>query len=392
MRYKFHIKVNSIVFAVITVITMLTNLVWTSRATAMHAGPHHSFLGGPWELVVKMGLGGDGLRFPLTVSDESKPQKLNEVLPVLKSPITIKLEQYIPDLTWETVAVRHPGGGIVAQLTVKGKNLEQPIWLSPGDPARQSVSSRIGSIAMRRLYNPDTAEALVRKIKDPKAVGILSIWSEDDNQPFECVVKAKETITLPESKYKVTVAEYVPHYTIDTETKKVTSQSDKPVNPAIHIFLTDGNKTYERWLWAKFLSSPHEREKLPFRMRFTDFNLQDKNGNYILTVASRTQAWMLMSEKGRKRLDKAVPGRSYPFADKGYSFSIEKIQDEAIIKTQWKNNSERLLRPAVVVTIEQDGTGQQTVLELNKSFHLRTKSGVLVLLYRRQPASSETAR
>ena len=391
MKSKLHIKVD-IVIAVVVFTTILITPVWTGTASAKGVGPHHSFLGGPWELVVKMGLGGDGLRFPITVLDESKPQKLDDLLPVLGSPIKVKLEQYLPDLTWETTAIQHPGGGIVARLTIKGKNLEQHIWLSPGDPSRQSVSSPIGSIAIRSLYNPNTAEALVRKLKDPKAVGILSIWSEGNNQPFECVARAKATIPLPESEYTITVADYVPHYTIDTETKKVSSQSDKPVNPAIKILINDGNKTIEQWLWAKFLSSPHEQKKLPWRMRFTDFNLPDKKGNYILAVASRTKAWMILSEKGRKRLEKASPGRSYPFADKEYSFIIEEFFDDAIIKNQWKNNSERLLHPAVVATVQQDGTGQQTVLELNKPFHLRTKSGVLVLLFRRRPASTGAVR
>lgn len=392
MKSRVPVNIVDCVFAVVAIMAMVTNPVWPSRAVAMHSDPHHSFLGDPWEIVVKMGLGGDGLRFPLMVSDESKPQKLDDVLTVLKSPIKVKLEQYIPDLTWETTAVQHPGGGIVAQLTVKGKDLEQPLWLSPGDPARQSVSSRIGSIAIRRLYNPDTAETLVRKLTDPQVVGILSVWMDEGNQPFECVAKAKKTIALPGSKYKITLAQYVPHYTIDTETKKVSSQSDRPINPAIKVLLNDGKRTVERWLWAKFLSSPHEQKKLPLRMRFTDFNLQETKGNYILAVASRTKAWMLLSEKGRRRLEKAGLGRSYPFADKEYSFIIEEFFDDAVIKNQWKNNSERLLRPAVVATIQQEGAGHQAVLELNKPFHLKTKSGVLVLLYRRRPASSGAAR
>lgn len=391
MKYSFHIVVARIVIVVVTVMTALTNPSWSVMASAMDAGPHHSFLGGPWELVVKMGLGPDGLRYPLIVSDESKPQKLEEVFSVLNSPIKIRLEQYVPDLTWETVPLVHPGGSIVAQLAVKGKDLQQSIWLSPGDPSRQSVSSRIGSVAIRRLYNPDTAEAQVRKLTDPRAVGILSVWSKDGDRPFEWVAKVKQTVRIPESKYTITVAEYFPHYSMDTDTKKVFSQSNKPVNPAVKVILNDGRKTSEQWLWAKFLSSPHEQEKLPLRMRFTDFNLDETNGHYLLVVASRTRVWVLKSEKGRKRLEKAELGQSFPFADKDYSFSVEKILDEAIIKTQWKNSSERLLRPAIVATIEQDGTDQQAVLELNKPFHLRTKSGVLVLLYRRRPASSETA-
>ncbi len=104
-------------------------------------------------------------------------------------------------------------------------------------------------------------------------------------------------------------------------------------------------------------------------------------------IAARgAKPWLLLFNKRRKRAEKAILGRFYTFADKEYSFSIEKIMDEAIIKNDWKNNSERLLRPAIIATIEQNGTGRQTVLELNKPFHYKTKFGTLVLFYRRKPA------
>lgn len=369
------------VAAAVLINSVLMGLVWAGPA-----GPHHSFLGGPWELVVKMGLEGDGLRFPLVVSDESKPQKFDTVLPVKGTPVQVRLEQYVPDLAWQTVAVEQPGGGIVAKLSVKGKDLSQDIWLNPDDPVRQSVSSAVGGVTIKRLYNPGTAEALVRGLTHPKAVGILTVWPEDSNQPFECVAKKAEPITIPGTRYKLTVLEYLPHYSIDTKTKKVFNQSDKPINPAIKVAIRDGWKTSEQWLWAKFPSSPHEKTKLPLRMRFTDFNLRgDDKGAYILAVASGTKPWLLLSKNGEKRAENALFGQPYPFADKEYSFSIEKIMDGAIIKTEWKNNSERLLCPAIVATIEENGTAEQAVLELNKPLHHKTKSGVLVLLYRRSP-------
>ena len=79
MKYRLPVNINDRVFVLVAVMAMLTSPVWPSRAVAMHGDPHHSFLGGPWEIVVKMGLGGDGLRFPLVVSDESKPQKLDSI-------------------------------------------------------------------------------------------------------------------------------------------------------------------------------------------------------------------------------------------------------------------------------------------------------------------------
>jgi hypothetical protein len=364
------------------------NLTLVDQACAAPAGPHHSFLGGPWEIVVKMGLDSEGLHFPLSVSDENKPQKLDAVLPIKGTPIEIRLKDYVPDLKWQTDAIQHPGGEIAAKLHITGKNLKQDIWLSSGDPARQSISSRIGGVAVRRIHDHNSIEALMRNLTHPRAVGILSVWSEDGNRPFEYVAKTTEKTSIPGSKYKLTVVEYMPHYSIDTETKKVVNQSENPVNPAVKVAVYDGKKTVEQWLWAKFPSSPHEKTKLPLRIRFSDFDLRGAKGKHILVVASGTTPWLLLSKNGKKRAEKVVIGRSYPFADKEYAFTIEKIMDGAIVKTEWTNGSETLLRPAVIATIKQNSTSRRTVLELNKPFHYRIKSGMLVLLYRRSQASS----
>ena len=366
----------------------LANPPLVTRASAASAGPHHSFLGGPWEIIIKTRLDGEGLRFPLTVSEESKPQKLDKVLPIKGMPIEIRLEDYVPDLKWETNAVKHPGGGIAAKLHINGKNLKQDIWLSSGDPARQSISSSIGSVLIRRLHDTNRFETLMRGLTDPKAVGILSIWPEDGSQPFEFVAKTAETINIPGSKYKVTILEYLPRIICATLYLSITSQSHIPVNPAVKVSINDGTKTFERWLWAKFPSSPHEEKKLPLRMRFADFDLRGAKGKNILVVASGTTPWLLMLKKTKKRAERAVLGRPYPFADIEYSFNIEKIMDGAIVKTGWTNGSENLLNPAVIAMIKQDNKNRQAVLELNKPIHYRIKSGMLVMLYRRTQASS----
>jgi hypothetical protein len=105
----------------VAVVAIIAVAALINQGLVMSAGQHHWFLAGPWELVVKMGLEGEGLRFPLSVSDENKPHKLDTVLPVTGTPIKIWLETYIPDLKWETTAVKHPGGGVAAKLTIEGE-------------------------------------------------------------------------------------------------------------------------------------------------------------------------------------------------------------------------------------------------------------------------------
>jgi hypothetical protein len=357
------------------------------QGAAFASDGHHGFLGGPWELVVKLDMEGQGLRFPIAVSDENKPAKLDGILPVMGTPIKVRVEQYLPNLEWETTAVKESGGGIVAKLVVEGPAMEQDVWLSSSDQARQSISSSIGGVSIRALQDAETAEKLIGELTAGEAVGILSVWTDDNNKLFEYVAKPAEMIIVPNSKYKLSVLEYLPHYSIDTETKKVTNLSDRPINPAIKVSVMDGGDTYERWLWSKFPSSPHREAESVLRMTFADLNLGGAEGQYFLITSSGSEPWLVFSKEDRTIVQKANMGEPYPFLGDGYSFRIERIFHSAIIKSDWKNESERLLNPAVVAAVEHNGMSQQLVLELNQTRHYNTKHGTIALLYRRCPDS-----
>jgi len=373
------------VAAMIAVIVTLVGSFCTDPAQAISRGGHHSFLGGPWELVVKMGMDGEPLRFPINVADENKVHKFDDLLPVMGTPIKIKIERYLPNLGWETTAVKHPGGGTIAKLTVKGENLEQELWLSSANPLKQSISSPVGSIAIINLQNSKTAEKLVRELNNRKTVGILTVWPQQSDSPIEVAARPGRTVNVPGSKYTLTMGEYVPHYSIDLETRKVMSVSDKPVNPAIKITAHKGTQTLEQWVWSKFPASPHENAKIPLRIKFTECDLNGEAEKRIIITSSGQKRWLLYSHKGGRRIQKAGLGKSYPLAADGYSFKIEDIVNGAIIRTNWMNKSETLMHPAIVATIEQNEAGRQAVLELNKPVHHKTKFGTIVLLYRRNP-------
>ncbi|NIP27691.1 MAG: hypothetical protein GWN67_24435 [Phycisphaerae bacterium] len=329
------------------------------------------------------------MSFPITVSDENNQEKLDRVLPVMGTPLKIRLRQYLPDLKWKTTAVEHKSGGIVAKLTITGENLKQDVWLSSNDPARQSITSSIGGVALKRIHDPNTVEKLLRELIDANAVGILSVWPDDSNTPLDYVVKPGETLAVPKTKYKLSFLDYLSHYSIDAKTKKVINRTDKRPNPAVKVRVDDGEKNYEQWLWSKFPSSPHKKLQVPLRMKFTDFNLSGTDGKYILVVAQGSEPRILFIKDAKMHAKKTMLGESYPFANKQYSFTIDKVFEHALIKTDWANNSEKLLRPAVVATVEHDDTVQEAVLELNKPFHHKTRFGTVVLLYRRQTGPSE---
>lgn len=339
-------------------------------------------LTGPWEVTVHVGMEGQGLSFPVKVADEDKAETLEMTLPVMGTPVEIVIEQYIPNLLWETSVVKKVGGGAVAELAIKGPSLDQKFWLDSADPARQSMSSPVGGIKLRKLHDPNKVENLLRDLAKPKVAGLLTIWPADSNSPAEHLARLGETIKVPGSDYKITCLEYIPHYQIDMKTRKVISASKKPVNPALKIKVSDGKKTHEEWLWSKFPASPHQKIKLPFRMEFTDFDLGGVKGQYILASGGKSKSWLLSSKDGKTKAEQVVPGRAYLFTNETYSFIVESVAVGATAKEDWKSGSESLLAPALIATMKRNGAAQSVVLELNKPAHLEADPVTVVLLFR----------
>ncbi|MHC4433869.1 MAG: hypothetical protein ACYTBS_18665, partial [Planctomycetota bacterium] len=84
-RHKVFASVVCVVVVALAAVAGPGSLLSTSQATGQSSG-HHSFLGGPWELVIKMGMEGQALRFPIAAHDESKPQKFDDIVAVMGTP------------------------------------------------------------------------------------------------------------------------------------------------------------------------------------------------------------------------------------------------------------------------------------------------------------------
>ena len=361
-------------------------LVACGFAPCIFAMPNiHDNSSGPYEIVIKMGHEGDGLILPLKISDQNKPEKLNVSFSVPETALKIKLEEYVPDLVWETTAVEYDGDGIAAKLKIKGNDFEQDVWLSSANLAKQSITSSIGGVTLKKLNNSLSLKTIVKELTNPKVVGVISVWLKDTDVPFEYAVKVNDEINIPGTDYKLRISEYMPHYSIEVAANKVVNLSEEPVNPAIKVAFNDGKTIEEQWIWSKFQSAPHQENKFPLRIQFADFDSGKVEGRYFLVVANEVLPWLLFSDKGKRKTEEAVIGQSFNFTNKDYFFIIEKIVNRAIVETKWKNNSEQLVNPALITTIEQDGDDKQAILELNKPLHYKTDIGTLVMLFRHSP-------
>jgi hypothetical protein len=375
------------------IVATVVAVVVLGAACAFGFGPgaasgHHGFLGGPWEVLVTVGHEGDVVRLPVAVADESKPQGLKAVVPVMGTPLKVKLERYLPDVRWETTPVEDPNGGPVARLSLRGESLSQDLWLCARDRERQSITAHIGSVAIRELPTQIPA-AVLQELADPATVGLVLVWLADGSVPLVYAAKPGKIVALPGSAGKLSMLRYMPHCSVDRQTKEVTSLSDKPENPALEIRVEGNGQKHQQWLWALFASSPHQQQQLPFRARFVDLHPGTGAGRYLLAVSPDAPAYLLHQKDGKRHIEPVEPGKRYSFEDPRYSFGVDEVRHRARIVTTWAEGSEVLLRPAIEATIIQSTVAQQVLLELGKPYHHKLPSGTLVVLYRRVPAGAK---
>ncbi|MFC1761354.1 hypothetical protein ACFL6U_04670 [Planctomycetota bacterium] len=348
------------------------------RAPLLHAGPHDVFLSGPWEILVKVGLDGTVLRFPLEVADTDKPQQLDKILPILGTSVVVTCEHYVPDLIWEMQSVPEANGGSAAKLHLQGEGLHQQFWLHSRDAKRRSISSPIGGVEIRELRDVDHYDELLQTLTSPGMVGVLTVSER------EYAIAPDTTVVLPAEGGKLSVLRYVPHYSVDKETKQVVCLSEKSVNPALKIRLEREGKTYERWLWSHFSEPPHQKVNFPAEVGFTNYRVDTASGKFLLVVARGKEPQLFLQRNDAFFREKARLNHAYSFADARYSFSFTDIKHDTVVKNIWKNKSDRLLRPAVIGTIKTEDVNRQVILEFNKPYHYKTKDGIMVLVYQRQ--------
>jgi hypothetical protein len=338
---------------------------------------------GPWELVVKSDMKSAGFAIEITVPDEDKPAEIDKMYPIIGSAKKIKVERYFPNYQWKTVPQKYDGSGMVAEVKLSGPRLDQTRWLTTEDAARSALTSPVGSVAIKKLYSPENGQGVIDQLLKSGSLGVISVKIDNESKLLQFVIKNKFQTKIPGTDYKLKILKYVPHYSIDKKSKKVFSQTDQHVNPAILVQISKGFKKYEQWVWAG-AGSPHMKDTLPYKVSFTDFDLNLSKGRYVLVVGSSDNIW-LISNDGKKNVSQpAEMGKSYPFTNDQYSFVVSQVLANTVLKDEWYNESDFLENPVLIVTIQDGDNSEQLILPLNKAQQTSDKTGSAVVTFRKK--------
>jgi hypothetical protein len=182
MRKNMQNNYNNLLFgASVKCLGILMALAGQALAYPQDADPHTQFLGGPYELMVKRGMQGAEMLFPVKVENENTPGELDTVFPIMGSSTKIKLEQFLPELVWEQYTEKSEEGGSVVKLKAVGPSLDQEIWLCAEETEKQSISSAIGGMAIKKVQANDDGDKIAAQLTAPDAVGFLSVWPKDSD-------------------------------------------------------------------------------------------------------------------------------------------------------------------------------------------------------------------
>ena len=352
-------------------------------------GFDHSFmLKGPWDLEVSTSAN-QSFSFPVKVEKENKSQPMDMSFPVLGTPIKVQLQHYLPDLVWAAVVEEKPYGGGIVQLVIEGPDLEQKRWLDSSDPQRLLISSAIGRVFLEKYEDRANFPRNLQQLADPCSVGVMKIRLKELGVLLELVVKPQQVISIPGTEYRITIQDFYPHYSRDTETNVDSNLSDQPVNPAIKVKVENGETSYEKWLWARFPSFVHmdqteaEAAGDSVEMNYRYFNFFGPTQNYVMVVDPNGQNWMLRSEEEGFITEKLAQEKAYRFTDE-YRFTVKQIHANAELKYEWRNATEELRRPALVVLFGIGEDTQQVVLELGKPQQLKVEEATYVLHFKKK--------
>lgn len=145
--------------------------------------------------------------------------------------------------------------------------------------------------------------------------GKLLIKSKEEKEYQEYPINAGSEIDYRGKKVKI--LQYLPDFEINLETKKATSKSDVPNNPALQVEVVSGhggNRT--KWLFAKFPDF-HGKDNDDIEMKFVT------GGGRIKDFKSELE----VSENGKKVLTKTIEVND-PLTYKGYKIYQSSYDDQ----------------------------------------------------------------
>lgn len=275
----------------------------------------------------------------------------------------LRIEAYFPDATMRAVATETgaPDDPWVLELRSSTHAESGEGYLTADSPNRITFVPGQLSAGYTRARTP---EQFARALQSDEEAGgdapTLIVRDIRTGAATRFPARVGETVTLPDGAVSIRILEHIPDFARAPE-GGVTSRSDAPNNPALHVELRDGDVVRTGWLLARFAAASvvrSDRYALSFRQgpragetaHTVDF-VAGPNGERKLVHRLRGAVVDVMD---------AEPDTIFVLEELGTQMQVVRFLDGATFAFEVVNQSDHPHRPAIQVTLIQDGVSQGT--------------------------------
>jgi hypothetical protein len=258
-----------------------------------------------------------------------------------------------------------------------------------GNLDHQTSSLIPGRPLARFLWEAPAEEDLEQYVKlQPEAHTV--IFEKADCCPREeVVVEPGGDYSLASGKYRMRVLEYISDFVYDMETRKPSSRSELPNNPALHVAIGPTNPGTEetRWLFAKMpeFAMQHGRRQEGLKLVYKYTPRAGPAPREFLIIGSTRE--LLELEQGRevKRASLLPEDEGVPEVN-AVSFRIIEAARESRVRG---TRSEELINPVVELELRRGDHVRKALMSAGHSEPLRLPDGKTLISFEQK---SEEAR
>ena len=299
----------------------------------------------------------------------------------------LRLRRYLPRARREQSvrAVKGDEGKPAVKLCVVGPTQSFSRWLVAGDAQRNRLTSLIGTWRYMAVGAKSQRDDLFEQFKneltrEPK----LRISRPDGGSAHELSAQPGPAHDLKDLGCKIRVVALFPHFGIDKKSDKPVNQSDKRLNPAVHVEIEADGKKETRWVFAKFSDfKMHEGVPLPYRLVFDcPVETQSTAPGFVLVTVNGRAHEVFIRHEGKVEAkclaleDKVKVGASQ------YTFHLDRFINSGLLEEVYVPTNERGAAPALQLE-STDDAGHRTAfwLALNQQRFLSTPVGPMAVVF-----------
>ena len=366
----------------------LLGLLLTSTTQAQHAGhgAHPVLPSQNLQLHVRLDPAGGGnpvsIEVPLDLPSPTNAAELDRELSLPAPFPTIRLGAYLPSaiLEQQVEAENGSGGTAAIELSVEGPTQAYQRWLIAGDDRRNQLTSLIGTWRYAAVADDAGRDLLFEQFKTERTEN-PKLWIRPDGASSftEMEVKPGLRLDFDGRPGSVMIKEFYPHFAISGRKGEPENRSDLRINPAALVEIRRGERTEQRWVFAKFPDYQSESAtRLPVEVTLNcPVDRRRDVPDYVVVSVGGSRHELFARVGGRHSVRPIDLDRPVPVDGTQYAFRVVRFVPSGRLVEAYRSHSGKGGVPALLVEIG----GATTWLTMGKRGVLSTQAGSITFAF-----------